>query len=82
MNNKILTTLIAIASMVMFATVSIAIDTVPLPDKPVPSYRKATSGSSSPKMIGTWPTPERPKAKYSRNKRKSRPRPTVRRPRR
>jgi len=46
------------------SNVKAGIDTVPLPECPVPDYWRsaATSlprpGSNDPRAIGTWPTPE------------------------
>lgn len=67
MKGKIITTFAAMASLVMFATVSLAIDTVPLPEKPTSTYstyNQVKIGSSDSIMIGTWPTPELPEYEW------------------
>lgn len=45
----------------MIASVAPAIDTVPVPEKPMATYGTVTTVNSGDIMIGTWPTPEKPK---------------------
>ena len=63
MKVKTLATVVVMTFMVMFATASYAIDTVPLPEKPTSSIWSwlGITGTSGGIMIGTWPTPEKPK---------------------
>jgi len=70
MKVKALTTLVVMIFMVMFVTVSQAIDTVPLPEKPTSSIWSwlGITGSSGGIVIGTWPTPEKPKYPLSGEK--------------
>jgi hypothetical protein len=56
---KVFIPLLAMASMLIFVTVPHAIDTVPLPEKPMSTDSRMKVLRSGDKMIGTWPTPER-----------------------
>ena len=67
MKDLVLATIVSMALLMMSATVSMAIDTVPLPEKPTSTYstyNQVKIGSSDSIMIGTWPTPELPEYEW------------------
>lgn len=65
MKKKIFTTMIAFVTFISFASVSFAIDTVPLPESKRSVFSGTTSRDLYQKSIGTWPTPEKPKLQKS-----------------
>ena len=71
MKKMIVTSIVSVASLIMFASVSLAIDTVPLPDKPLPIYKTVKTAPIGQKMIGTWPTPEKPKTSVINSKKRT-----------
>lgn len=65
MKDLVLATIVSMALLMMSATVSMAIDTVPLPEKPTSTFSGIRTKSNSGQiMVGAWPIPEKPIVKY------------------